>query len=61
MNTQTEPKTTVTTVEAQAGAENPMQERHIGEVAEFVEVTAEDVLVARRLDAQEGAGSIFVP
>ena len=40
MNTQTETKTTANIAET----ENPMQERHIGEVTESVEETAEAVL-----------------
>jgi hypothetical protein len=44
-----------------AETENPMQERHIGEVTESVEETAEAVLTARRLEALDEAGSAFVP
>jgi hypothetical protein len=61
MNTQTEAKMTVKIAEVPAETENPMQERHIGEVAESVEVTAEEVLTARRLEAKEGTGFVFVP
>ena len=61
MNTQFETKITVQVAEAPVDTENPMQERHIEKVVESVEATAEDVLTARRLEAQEGAGSIFVP
>lgn len=61
MNTQPETKSNVNAAEVPAETENPMQERHIGEVAESVEATAEDVLTARRLDAQDDAGPIFVP
>jgi hypothetical protein len=57
MNTQTETKMTDDVTEV----ENPMQERHIGEVAEFVEETAEAILTVRRLEVKEGAGSVFVP
>ena len=57
MNTQTETKTTANIAET----ENPMQERHIGEVTESVEETAEVVLAAHRLEVREGAGSVFVP
>jgi len=57
MNTQTETNVTVNATET----ENPMQERHIGEVTESVEETAEAVLMARRLEAQDEAGSVFVP
>jgi hypothetical protein len=41
--------------------ENPMQERHIGEVTESVEETAEDVLTARKFEIRDKAGSAFVP
>ena len=57
MNTQAETKVTVNVTET----ENPMQERHIGEVAEVIEETVEAVLTARRLDAQDDAGPIFIP
>jgi hypothetical protein len=57
MNTQTETKTIANI----AGTENPMQERHIGEVTESVEETAEAVLTAHRLEVREDAGSVFVP
>jgi len=65
MNTQAETKVTVNVTET----ENPMQERHIGEVTESVEETAEAVLMARRLEAhaergrsiRDEAGSVFVP
>jgi len=57
MNTQTETKTTTNVAET----ENPMQERHIGEVAESVEETAEAVLTAHRFEVREDAGSVFVP
>lgn len=59
MNTQLEPNLNANS--AETPTENPMQERHIGEVAESVEATAEDILTARRLDAQDEAGPIFVP
>ena len=61
MTTQNETKMSVKGTEAPAETENPMQERHIGDVAESVEATAEDVLTARRLDAQNDAGPVFVP
>jgi hypothetical protein len=61
MNTQTESKMTAEVPERAAETENPMQERHIGEVAEFAEETAEAVLTAHRLEAREDAGSLFVP
>jgi hypothetical protein len=57
MNTPTESKITVNVTET----ENPMQERHIGEVTESVEETAEVVLTARRLEVRDEAGSAFVP
>ena len=59
MNTQTETNTTAKVVDG--ATENPMQERHIGEVTESVEATAEAVLTARRLETREYAGAIFVP
>jgi len=61
MKKQTESKTTVMVAEAKTKTENPIQERHIGEVAESIEATAEDVLTARRLEARDEAGSVFVP
>jgi len=69
MKTQTETKLVVKVAEASLEMENPMQERHCGEVAESVEVTAEAVLTARRLEARaehgrsirEEAGTLFVP
>ncbi len=61
MNTQLESNVNVSATETPTEAENPMQERHIGKVAESVEATAEDILTARRLDAQDDAGPIFVP
>ena len=57
MNAQTETKVTVNVTET----ENPMQERHIGEVMESVEETAEAVLTARRLETRDEAGFAFVP
>jgi hypothetical protein len=59
MNTQ--PETNTNDNEADRSTENPMQERHIGKVAESVEATAEAVFTARRLEAQDDAGSVFVP
>ena len=69
MNTQTETKQVVEVSEKLAETENPMQERHLGEVTESVEETAEAVLMARRLEAcaergrniREEAGPVFVP
>jgi len=61
MSTQFEPNVNDSSAETATQAENPMQERHIGEVAESVEATAEDILTARRFDAQGDAGPIFVP
>jgi hypothetical protein len=61
MNTQTETKLVVEVAEAALEAENPMQERHCGQVAESVEVAAEAVFAALRLEVQEEAGPIFVP
>jgi hypothetical protein len=61
MNTQLEPNINDNAAEIPAETENPMQERHIGEVTESVGATAEDILTARRLDAQDDAGPIFVP
>jgi hypothetical protein len=61
MNTQTETKPVVQVVETPREAENPMQERHCGEVAESVELAAETVFAARRLEAREEAGPVFVP
>jgi hypothetical protein len=57
MNTQPDTKVTVNVTET----DNPMQERHIGEVTESIEETAEAVLTARRLEARDEAGSAFVP
>jgi hypothetical protein len=61
MNTQAETKMAVRIAETPRESENPMQERHLGEVTESVEETAEAVLMARRLEAQEEAGPTFVP
>jgi hypothetical protein len=61
MNTQNETKMTAKVSETLAETENPMQERHIGKVAESVEETAEAVLAARKLEVREEAGSVFVP
>ena len=57
MNTQTGTKADADVTET----ENPMQEHHIGEVAESVEETAEAVLTARRLEVRDEAGFAFVP
>lgn len=69
MNTQTETKVVVKTAEAPTETENPMQERHCGQVVESVEVAAEAIFAARRLEAcaehgrsiREEAGAVFVP
>jgi hypothetical protein len=61
MDTQTETNIIVKITEGPIEAENPMQERHIGEVAESVEETAEAVLTARRLEVRDEAGFAFVP
>lgn len=61
MNTQIESKAVVTISEAAMKTENPMQERHCGEVTESVGVTAEAVLAARRREVREEAGPAFVP
>lgn len=61
MNTQTDTKLIVQVAETTLEAKNPMQERHCGEVAESVELAAEAVFAARRLEAREEAGPVFVP
>jgi hypothetical protein len=61
MNTQTESKPVLTTSEATIKAENPMQERHCGQVEDSVEVAAEIIFTARRLETREEAGPVFVP
>lgn len=61
MNTQSESKPDVIVSETTLKSENPMQERHCGQVSVSVEVTAEAAFTARRLDAQGEAGPIFVP
>jgi len=61
MNTQPKTKQIVDVSEKLAETENPMQERHLGDVVESVEKTAEDVFTARRLEVREEAGPIFVP
>lgn len=61
MNTQTETKQVLKVTEALRETENPMQERHCGEVTETVDVAAEAVFAARRLEVREEAGPIFVP
>jgi hypothetical protein len=61
MNTQTESKPVSEVSETTLKTENPMQERHCGEVPESVELTAEAVFTARRLDTREEAGAVFVP
>ena len=61
MNTQTETKLALKVSETPRETENPMQERHLGEVTESVEETAEAVFTARRLEVKEEAGPVFVP
>ncbi len=61
MNTQTETNVVVKAAKAPTETENPMQERHCGQVAESIEVAAEVVFAARRLEVQEEAGPVFVP
>lgn len=61
MNTQTETNPVVEITDVARETENPMQERHSGEVTESVEETAEAVLTARRLENRDEAGSAFVP
>jgi len=70
MNTQTESKLIVTISEAAIHIENPIQERHCDQISESVEMTAEAVFMARRLEAlslSKGriarfeAGPVFVP
>jgi hypothetical protein len=61
MNTQTETKLVAEVAKSTRETENPMQERHCGEVAESVQVTAEAVFAARRLEIREEAGPLFVP
>jgi hypothetical protein len=61
MNTQTESKPVVAAFDAATKTENPMQERHCGPVADSIQVTAEAVFTARRLEARGEAGPVFVP
>ena len=61
MSTQAETKLIGKVAESPLEAENPMQERHCGEVVGSVQVTAEAVFAARRLEVREEAGPIFVP
>ena len=61
MNTQTETNLVVKVVGTPRETENPMQERHLGDVVESVEVAAEAVFAARRLEVREEAGPVFVP
>lgn len=61
MNTQTETKMALKVAEAPTETENPMQERLCGQVAESVEVAAEAIFAARRLEVREEAGPVFVP
>ena len=61
MNTQTETKLVVKIAETSRETENPMQERHCGQVEESLQVTAEAVFAARRLETKEEAGPVFVP
>jgi hypothetical protein len=61
MSTQAETKPVAEIAETALETENPMQERHCGEVAKSVEVTAEAVFMARKLEVREEAGPVFVP
>ncbi len=61
MKTQTELKPVVILSEVAIRAENTMQERYCNQVSESVEVAAEVVLTARRLEAREEAGPVFIP
>lgn len=61
MNTQTETKLDVKVAETAFELENPMQERHCGQVAESVEVVAETVFAACRLAIWEDAGVVSAP
>ena len=61
MDTQIETKFVIKVAETLRETENPMQERHCGEVAESVQVTAEAVFTARRFEVREEAGPLFVP
>jgi len=57
MDTQSESQS----FDATMKTENPMQERHCDQITESVEMTAEAVFTARRLEAREEAGPMFVP
>ncbi len=61
MTAKTETKLIVNLVETPLDIENPMQERHCGEVAESSEVTAEDILTERKREFREESGPVFVP
>ena len=61
MNTQIETKQIVKVSEKLSETENPMQERHLGEVTESAEESAETVFTARRLEVREETGPTFVP
>ncbi len=61
MTTQFESKQVSKVVETLLENEYPMQERYRVEVAESIEVTAEAIFTARKLEAQEEAGPVFVP
>lgn len=77
MNTQTESNPVVIISEGTSKTENPMQERHCGEVHAVSGLSAEAAFMARRLEvrteqsgilsfpkarrAPEDAGQIFVP
>ena len=61
MNKQIETKLGTKTVETLVKGENPMQERHCGQVVESVDVAAEAIFAARRLETKEEAGPVFVP
>jgi hypothetical protein len=61
MNTKAKTKLATKVSEETREMENPMQERHLGELTDSVEETAEAVFTARRLEVREEAGPIFVP
>ena len=61
MNNHSKTKFVVQVTEPLRETENPMQERHCGEVEESVQVTAETVFTARRLETQKEAGPVLVP
>lgn len=61
MSIQTETKLVAKVVEKVFETENPMQERYVGQVAESVEVAAEAIFAARRLEFREDAGGASTP